>query len=58
MSNFSFKAKNKITGERVVVTALDNYFGNREYGYIPSDYKALTEGEFNKIYEKLNEEKK
>lgn len=33
MSNYFLKAKNKETGEVVEVAALDNHYGNHEYGY-------------------------
>ena len=38
MSSYYTKIKVKATGEILDVMALDDYFGKREYGYLPNDY--------------------
>ena len=50
MSNFSFKAKNKITGELVHGEAIDDYFGKHSYGYSVGE-KIYNQLEFNESFE-------
>lgn len=38
MSSYFCKIKIKSTGEIIDALALDDYFGKREYGYLPKDY--------------------
>lgn len=52
MSNYIFKAKNKKTGETVDASALDNYFGGHQYGYMV-DGKILREEVFETFYEEI-----
>jgi hypothetical protein len=59
MSNYREFFKYKATGNLHQVDCLDNYFGNREYGYRPLVYGVdevvLTEKEFKEEYEKVNQ---
>lgn len=54
MSNYIFRAKNKTTGERVDVHAMDDFFGKHKYGYRIGN-KNLTEEEFYKEYEDMGD---
>ncbi len=59
MSNYTLKAKNKETGEIVLVLvlvlvhALDDFFGKNEYGYDTLTGAVLTESGFNQLYEEI-----
>ncbi len=52
MSSYSFKAKNKETGEIFEVRAMDDYFGHHRYGYKIDDH-TMTEDYFNERYEEI-----
>lgn len=54
MSNYSFKAKNKKTGEIIQVNAYDDYFGLHQYGYgIPTRNEPMREEDFYEFYEEI-----
>lgn len=53
MSSYDFTAKNKQTGEQLVVSAMDDYFGKHRYGYKTGN-RILTEEEFDLAYERID----
>ena len=56
MSSFFIQAKNKQTGKVENFTALDDYFGWREFGYKKGFHflgKVYTEEEFNNLFERV-----
>jgi hypothetical protein len=57
MSNYTFKATCKDTGDDFAVTCLDNYFGPRKYGYMvhERDGDVMNEADFRaKYYTSIN----
>lgn len=55
MSTYITRATDRTTGEIFAVTAIDDYFGNRAYGYLihEKDGDVLTEKQFRKQYEEI-----
>lgn len=58
MSTYWAKCRNKKTKTEYAVLCVDDYFGNHAYGYdiSESDETVLTEEQFNKDYEIINEQ--
>ena len=52
MSSYQLKAKNKLTQKIESFTALDDYFGKHEFGYL-SESGSYTEQEFNRLFERV-----
>jgi len=54
------KCRNRKTGTEYTVFCIDDFFGRHSYGYdiCECDEPALTEEQFNKHYELINESPK
>ena len=57
MSSFMAKCRNRKTKTEYAVFCIDDYFGRHSYGYDirECDEPVLTEEQFNKHYELINE---
>lgn len=53
MSNYTFKARNKKTGEVVRVTVLFNHYGRRNHGFMIGDEPPYQYDDFIDIYDRI-----
>lgn len=57
MSNYTFTARHKETGDKAKVHALDDYFDRRVYGYRMPDGDVLTHDRFIKEWERVDDKR-